>query len=255
MLILAGLGLYLDDLSLAAFNELGKADVLLIEQYTSFLPKGYKEELEKRLGKQIKEVGRADLEQNLEKTIEPAKSSTLAILIPGDPLIVTTHKSIIDIAEKEGIEVRVYHASSVLTVAIGESRLSLYKFGQVANIPFWQKDYEPTAFINTVKANLERGLHSLLFLDIDHEHKRPMSLEECFEVIRKSDSREKAGILAEDPLVLVMGDLGAPSQKIALTKLSSMAKLGKDFEGKAISIIILAGLSFSEEAVRKFQAQ
>ncbi|MGC8671768.1 MAG: diphthine synthase [Candidatus Micrarchaeia archaeon] len=252
MLFLIGLGLYVDDLSVRALDALKSSKEIFVEQYTSFIPSGYVDELESKTGKSIRELARSDLEQDAEKTISMAKNENVSILIPGDPLIVTTHKLLLDIADRLGIPVLVLHAPSILSVAIGESRLSLYKFGQVVNVPFWKKDYTPTAFINVIKQNKERGLHSLLFLDIDHEHNRPMSLAECLEIMKKADTAENSGIFKADPFVIVIANAGMPDQRTIMSRSSKIERFSKELEGKMLSVIIPAELSFSEEGVRKF---
>ncbi|MGC8676190.1 MAG: diphthine synthase [Candidatus Micrarchaeia archaeon] len=252
MLFLIGLGLDVGDLSENAINAIKKCDDVFIERYTSFLPDSYDGYLARATGKAAKELERRDLEQLAKDIVSKAASRNIAVLVPGDPLLVTTHVTLLELAGKLGVAAKTIHAPSILSVAIGESMLDVYKFGQFANVPMWQKDYKPTAFINVVKENMQKGLHSLLFLDIDQEHHKPMALEACIATMKAADETEHAGIFAKDPLVLVLGNVGRASQRIALSRISSAARLAPMFNEMPLSIIVLADLSFYEEAVKKF---
>ncbi len=95
MLLLIGLGLESKDISVKGLEALRRASKVIMERYTTPIGDEYVEYLEKELGKKLVMAERSDLEENLRRTVEEAKGSDLAILIPGDPLIATTHRIII----------------------------------------------------------------------------------------------------------------------------------------------------------------
>jgi diphthine synthase len=249
------MGLGKGDIAERALELAKHADEVLVEKYSSFLEEGYAEWIEQKIGKELKEVSREGLEQLAEKTVEMAREKDVVLLTPGDPLVATTHKILLDIAEEKGIKTKVVHAPSAFSVAIGESRLSFYKFGPVVNIPYWQEHYKPTAFAKTIARNLELGLHSLAFLDINRQTRKPMKIEECIEILGKADAIERTGIFKKDPYVLIEANLGRDDQQIMLTKLSLAAQLGKMLEGKVLTLIFLSRIGFDEEGVKNFEVR
>ena len=255
MLILAGMGLGKGDIAERALELAKHADEVLVEKYSSFVEEGYMEWVEQKIGKKPKEVSREDLEQSAEKTVEMAREKEVVLLTPGDPLVATTHKILLDIADKEGIKTKVVHAPSAFSAAIGESRLSFYKFGPVVNIPYWQEHYKPTAFAKTIARNLELGLHSLVFLDINRQEGRPMKIEECVDILGKADATEKTGLFKKDPYVLIEANLGRDDQELMLTKLGLAAQLGKRLEGKILTLIFLSSIGVDEEGVKAFEVR
>src|SRR5271155_5851991 len=103
MLLLVGLGLGTKDLSERALEEIKKADELLLETYTAFIPNDYAAYLEKQTGKRPVPIQRKDLEDDLVQTVARAKGKNIAILVLGDPLIATTHSIILNEAHKQKI--------------------------------------------------------------------------------------------------------------------------------------------------------
>src|SRR5271157_5613324 len=99
MLFLIGLGLSFKDVSLRAMDAIKAADVLLLEPYTSFLPEGYVDFIEKEAGKKAVPLTRQDLEDDVKATVEGMKGKDVALLVPGDPLVATTHHLILNTAQ------------------------------------------------------------------------------------------------------------------------------------------------------------
>lgn len=245
MLFLIGLGLGTKDLSLRAIDEIKRADDLFLETYTAFLPKGYAEFIEREAGRKPVPLSRKDLEDDLKKTVATAKERKVVILVPGDPLIATTHSIILNEAKSQHIKTEVIHAPSVFSIAIGESGLDVYKFGPTATIPFWSERYKPTAFIDSINKNLREGQHTLVLLDIDHKNSMPMKIGEAMEILINAISG-KEGVTA-DTKVIVMANLGRPDRAIIVTEIKEMGRFSKELEGKVLSLIVPGKLSFAEE--------
>jgi len=154
-LLFIGLGLYgIKSLSLAGLEEARKADAVFLETYTSLMPALSIVELEKLVGKCISIVSRQDLEQEEgRKILDEAKRGKAALLVPGDPLIATTHVDLRIRAKRQGIESYVVHGASIVSAAIGLSGLQNYKFGRSVTIPLSENGYFSEAPYRTILEN------------------------------------------------------------------------------------------------------
>lgn len=245
MLLLVGLGLEEGCISAKAISSLKKADKILVERYTLPITDSYLSMIEKETGKKAEEITRQDLEDNIKKTLGQGVSKTLAILVPGDPLIATTHHTIIDVAKEMEIETKIYHSSSIFTAAIGESGLDIYKFGPTTTIPFWTDKYKPTSFIGAIKKNLDNGEHTLVLLDIDAENQKTMSAGEALTILKKAEET-RGSIFKKESRILILCDIGSDQQKILYTS-PSQKKATEGLTGKKTSLIIPAKMNFAEE--------
>lgn len=248
MLFLIGLGLGTKDLSALALDEIKSADRLFLETYTAFVRQEYIDFIAKQAGKKPEVLKRRDLEDDLRKTVTVAKEQKVVILVPGDPLIATTHSIILNEAKKQGIKTTVIHAPSVFSIAIGESGLDVYKFGPTVTIPFWSDRYKPRSFLTSIAKNLTNGQHTLALLDIDHEKGRPMSITEASQIIIAALKGERSRKVTLDTEIIVLANLGRSDKKIRCASLGSMSEdLAPQLEGKVLSLIIPGSLSFAEE--------
>jgi diphthine synthase len=232
------------DVSLRGLEELKECDVIFAEEYTSCREGGSLKRLEKLAGKKIIILGRAEVEGE-EKILKEAASKKVALLVPGDPLISTTHISLKLSAEKKGIETAVVHSSSILTAAIGECGLQVYKLGKPCTLAIWSKGYEPTSSYDVIAKNRKRGLHSVVFLDLKE---RCMEASEALEQLLKIDKGEKK--LGEFHAV-VLSRVGSREQRITYGKPEELLqkKLGKP----PFILVIPGKLHFmEEEALQRF---
>ncbi|MGB9732887.1 MAG: diphthine synthase [Candidatus Micrarchaeia archaeon] len=244
MLFLVGLGLERGDISEKALEVIRRASRLMLDPYTNRIDNDYIEYLEAKTGKKLLRLSRSDLEENAYETIKNAKNEDIAILVPGDPLIATTHHTILDLAKKNGIEVKVFHAPSIFTAAIGESGLDIYRFGPTTTIPFWSKKYKPISFIDTIDKNLKNNEHTLVLLDYNYKEEKAMSLEEALALLEVAE-RERGVSLPQK--IIVLADIGKASQDIAFGERAMLARMSKRFTGKIISLIIPSNPNFAEE--------
>src|SRR3989338_4671148 len=89
MLYLIGLGLWDEsDISLRAVEALKKCEEVYMETYTNKWL-GNIRHLEETIGKEVKPLKRLQVESDM--LIDIAKETDVALLIPGDPLVATTH--------------------------------------------------------------------------------------------------------------------------------------------------------------------
>ncbi|HDI02570.1 MAG TPA: diphthine synthase [Candidatus Aenigmarchaeota archaeon] len=241
MLYLIGLGLYDEkDMTLRGLEAAKSCDKLYIERYTSAWH-GL-ENLKVKLGKEIVEVRRKDLEEEQGKILEEAKSKVVGILVPGDPLVATTHIDILIQARKMGIKTSVVHAPSIYS-AVGETGLFIYKFGKTTTIPFPEKGYEPQSPYDAIKENKERGLHTLCLLDIKE---RPMTPREALEYLLKIEEKRREKVITPGDKVIVF----AVRERGSVTYDTVENLMKREFPTPAVIIIPGKLHSMEEEALK-----
>lgn len=171
------------DISLKGYEEAKKSDEVYIEFYTSQLNGTSLNKIEKLLEKSISVLGRSDLEENSSNIIEKASHKDIAILVPGDPMIATTHSALSLEAKKKGVEVRIIYNASIVTAVCGLTGLHNYKFGKSASIsyPHGEPSKSP---INVIKSNWDINAHTILFLDL---HPEPMKVSQGIDLLKKAD--------------------------------------------------------------------
>lgn len=249
MLVLIGLGLESKDISVRGVEALRQASKILLEKYTTPMEEEYVEYLEKESGKKIVLVKRSELEENLRRTIEEAKGLDLAILIPGDPMIATTHRIIIEEASSQGIGTEVIHAASIFTAAIGASGLDIYRFGPTVSIPFWHQNYTPTSFLDALSRNLSANEHTLILLDINPEENRTMRISEALSIIENASSKVKSTIINQDTKIIVLANVGKKTEKViysSIKYLKDNAKIESILKNKSLCLILPSTLTFAE---------
>jgi diphthine synthase len=250
MLTIAGLGLWDEkDLTLRAIDAAKKADKVYIEMYTS---KWHGlDGLKEVIGNGIVEMKREDLEQGIDRLVEEAKDKDVVLFVPGDPLVATTHLTILETSKNAGIETRVIHNSSIIS-SIAETGLHIYKFGATATVPFPEKTKNklPESVYDTLKLNKRAGLHTLLLLDIIPE--RCMLPKEAMQLLLATEEQRKEGIFTKQTQIAVFARAGSEDSEIFYGKVGEL--LDKDF-GKPPMVMVVPGvLHFTErEYLSKFQ--
>jgi len=245
MLTLIGLGLNDEkDMTLKGIDAAKKSDKVFAEFYTG-LWHGSVENLEKTIGKKIIEVQRKDLEDDLEKFLLLAKESDISILIQGDPLVATTHITLITEAKKMGIETRIIHNSSIFS-AVSETGLHIYKFGPTVTIPFLEKTNNKLSksVYDTISENKKRNLHTLCLLDVISEKKKYMSAIEAIEILLKMEKEFKGKIIHTDLEAVIFESAGSENSKIIFGKISDLKS--KTFNSYPQILILVGSLHFSE---------
>jgi diphthine synthase len=170
-----GLGLHDEtDMSLKALDEAKGCDLLYAEFYTSAHMGMRIERIEGLVGKKVRVLKREDVEEG-DLLIDESRAHKVGFLVPGDPMMATTHVELRMRAEKEGIPTRLIHGASIFSAATGLLGLQPYKFGRATTIPERKKGYEPRSPYDVIKANKEQGLHTLVLLDIIERKRRRSS--------------------------------------------------------------------------------
>ncbi len=214
-IVFVGLGLH-DELgiSLRGLEEVKTADNVFIELYTSLLPNFSMKRFEKICGKKLTIVSRKELEEkNGEVILKAAEAGKAVLLVPGDPLIATTHVALRIEAERRGVKTRIVHGASILSAVIGLSGLHNYKFGKSVTIPFPDETFSETPY-NVIAQNKKLGLHTLCLLDIKAEKKRYLSIRESLRMLLKIEEKRKKNMVTANTLVVGIARAGSNSPKI-----------------------------------------
>jgi len=230
-LVFVGLGLFDElDISLRGLEEIRKADSVYAEFYTSLLAGLSLENLERDAAKSITVVCRKTLEEeNGELILRQAENAKVAFLVPGDPLIATTHIDLRIRAEKRGIKTRVVHAASIISAAIGLSGLQNYRFGRSVTVPFQEGGFLSESPYSVIAENKSRNLHTLCFLDIRAEEKRYMTVKEALGTLLALEERRRLHVTSPDSLAVGLARAGAEDTVIKAEKVKNL--IGFNFGG------------------------
>jgi diphthine synthase len=183
-LIFVGLGLAgLQDITLRGLDAIRSADLVVAEFYTSQLMGTSVADMEALAKKPIRVLGRDDVELRADEILEEAKNKLVAFLVAGDAMSATTHHDLRTRAADLGIPTRYIPGVSIFTAAPAAAGLQIYKFGRTTTIPFSHGKYEPESFYEVLRENRQRGLHSLLLLDIQADQKRFMTASQGVEAL------------------------------------------------------------------------
>ena len=226
MLYLIGLGLGPGGISVHGLKTLKKCDKVYLEQYTS-IPQSDLSKLKSETKKEIIPLHRETVEET-DLLLRESKNLSVAFLIPGDPLVATTHSSLLLEARKSKIPTTVIHSSSIYS-AVSETGLQLYKFGKTTTIPFPDEsspDYRPTSPYEAIQSNLQSGLHTLILLDIQvtPEKQKYMTIRDAIGVLCDLESRLKEKLFTPKTKMVGLSQLGQPNQLIKYAPVSQLKK-------------------------------
>ena len=244
-IIFVGLGLH-DEMGISSrgLREVKTANNVFIELYTSLMPDFSIENFERISGQKLRVVSRRELEEeNGEALLKAAESGKVVFLVPGDPLIATTHVALRIRVEKLGIETRIVHGASILSAVIGLSGLHNYKFGKSVTIPLPNEIPSETPY-EVIAQNEKQGLHTLCLLDVKVEQNRYVKIGEGLESLLKIEEKRKEKIATMDTLVIGIARAGSNDPTVKAGFLKDL--LGCDFGGLPHTIIFPGELHFME---------
>jgi diphthine synthase len=248
MLYLIGLGLKPTHLTIEAIETIKKCDQVFLEDYTSEYTEGLVKELKELTGRNIRELGRKDVEEGFESALLSANKNNIGLLIFGNPLTATTHTQLLLDAEEKGIKWKIIHGISI-TNTIAESGLDEYKFGRTVTICFHSEAYAPDSFYKQIKENQKIGLHTLCLLDIkkDEKPKQLMNCVQAIEVLEKI-AKKKRDKTKVDYLALI--GMSSEKQKIIYGKEQILAEKTMQ-EVYPQSLIVIGKLNEKEKEILK----
>ena len=185
----AFIGLGLNDekgLTIEGLEEARQASSVFAEFYTNTMPGLDRGKLELLLGKKIVVLNRVQLEdEEAKQIVEAVERGKVAFLVPGDPMIATTHISIRLELAKRGIPSKIIHSPSVTSAVCGATGLQSYKFGKSVTLP--REPGVPGSLLDTVRDNKKRGLHTLILLDVRPELTQQLTIAEAASKLAAAD--------------------------------------------------------------------
>ena len=237
---LAFIGLGLNDekgMTLEGLEEARRADSVYGEFYTNIMPNLDLKRLEKEIGKKVEVLSRSQLEdEGGEKLLRAASRERVAFLVPGDPLIATTHVSLRLSLAKMAIPSRVIHAPSIVSAVCGATGLQSYKFGKSITVPRDQP--LPKSVLDTISDNNDRGLHTLILLDVQVGKTSQMTIRDAITKIITADPR------LETCLTVGVANLGSRDERVKASRMNALIR--EDFGNGPQSIIVVGRLHFME---------
>jgi diphthine synthase len=243
----AFIGLGLNDergLTLEGLEEARHANSVFAEFYTNIMPGLDRKKLELLLGKRIVVLSRVQLEdEGGMRIVHAAETERVAFLVPGDPMIATTHISIRLELAKKGIPSKIIHGPSITSAVCGATGLQSYKFGKSVTLP--QESGVPGSVLDTVQDNKKRGLHTLILLDVRAERSGQLTIGEAAAKLVAAD----AGL--EQSVGIGVARIGSEDQLVLSGRLGTLQ--GENFGKVPHSLVIPGRLHFMEaEALKAF---
>jgi len=249
MLVFIGLGLCGECIPLRGLREAREADVVYVELYTSIVPGLDLRELEGTIGKSIKILDRVAVEQHPDEILNAAKAGKVAFLVPGDPMVATTHVDLRLRAAREGIQTKIVHAASIASASAGLAGLQSYKFGRSATVPF--PDNPSQTPYEVLAENRGRGLHTLLLLDIRAEQNRAMTANEAIDVMLELEAKIHKKAFTPSTLAVVVARAGSDDALVRADRVERLREI--DFGSPPHVLIVPGKLHFVEaEALEVF---
>lgn len=250
MLYIIGTGLWKgNDISVRGAEICRRCTYAYLDEYTRTFDEKEFEALERIIEKKIVKLGRRELEETL-AFLEQAKEDDVALLVPGDPLVATTHITVIEAAHREGVPVEVVHGSTIHTAIVGEAGLHIYKVGGACTIPMREKGIKPYSTYNKIAENCERGLHTIVFLDTAPE--KQLTMREAIEIMQEIESELGKGIFADTSWLVVGCRMGSEEQKLLY---STIGKIKCMELPPPFTLVVPGKLHFSEEEALKLIQQ
>jgi len=243
-LVFVGLGLHNEKgISLNGIEECKAADSVFLELYTSILSDFSKDRFERNIGRKVTLVSRSDLEEeNGAVIINAARKGKTVFLVPGDPLIATTHISLRIAAQKQGIRTHIIHGTSIISAVIGSSGLQNYKFGKTVTVPF-PENFSETPY-KVIAQNKKMGLHTLCLLDIKKTEKIFLGINEALVLLSNIEKKRAEGIVTSKTIAIGLARVGSQDSVLRADYVEGLLK--QDFGNPPHCLIFPGQLHFIE---------
>ena len=246
MLSFVGLGLGPRGISLEGLDELKNADLVYLEYYTTPHAPTLLADLEKLAGRTITVVDRGFVEDGKE-ILKEASTKRVALAVPGDPMVATTHAELRTRAINGGTATRVVHAATIGTAAASASGLHFYKFARTVTITREAVARVSQAY-QMLHENLLEGAHTLLLLEYDVDSGEGVDPSAAVSGLLSAEGNFKRKVVGEGTFALVLSRLGRADQALRAGAFGALR--GADFGPPPHCVVIPGSLHFTEvEAV------
>jgi diphthine synthase len=245
---LAFVGLGLSDeqgLSERARKVLAASEVIFAEEYTAVAPEGTLERLARLVGRPVRRLDRALVESEGPILEALAAHGRVALLVVGDPFAATTHVALRLAAERAGHSWTYYPNASILTAAAGLLGLMPYRFGRTVSLPLPSPSFAPMSPLEHIAANRQRGLHTLVLLDLRPEEGKYLTASAALALLRERDPGGR--LLTDADRLAVVARVGRDDANAWVAPFARLQRV--DFGPPMHTLVVLASsLHFEEEA-------
>ncbi len=232
------------DLSGRAQELLGRSPAIFAEEYTSLLAPGSIDRLAGRLGRPIQRLGREALESERPVLEALAHHPRVALLVVGDPFAATTHTALRIAAERAGHRWHYIPNASILTAAASFLGLMHYRFGRTVSIPFPAPGFAPTSFLDGIRENRQRGLHTLVLLDLRPSEGAFLTAGEAIRILQERDGPPP--VLPPGAELAVVARIGTDEADAAIGRPEVLARI--DFGPPLHALVVPAAPLHEVEA-------
>jgi diphthine synthase len=237
-----GLGLGPRGITLEGLEELRRADVAYLEYYTTPHEPGLLRAVEKEAKRSLVVVDRGFVEDGT-KILDGATGGKVALAVPGDPMIATTHGELRARAQKRGISTKVVHAASIASAASSASGLHFYKFSRTITVTRETVNRLGQAY-RLLHGNLLEGGHTLILLEYDSEKGKGVTPAEAIAGLLLAEASFRRGVVGGDTFALVLSRIGREDASVAAGTFDELSK--KDFGEPPNSVVIPGRMHFTE---------
>ncbi|MVT35446.1 MAG: diphthine synthase [Euryarchaeota archaeon] len=247
MLRLIGIGLNpKKHMTLEALEKINDSDEIYLELYTSRIVDMTLDELENLINRKITLLDRKTIES--EFLVERSRKMNVSLLVPGDPIIATTHIGLVISSIQNNVEYEIINGISVQCVVPSILGLQNYKFGRSVSIPFPEYDYYPESVYNFVLENRKLGLHTLVFLDL--RESLEMSALMGIDILLKMESMYRKDAIDKNTIIAVISKAGSEKQRAIADKIERIKE--RDLGPTPHIMVIIGSLHYMElEALKK----
>ncbi|MEB2836991.1 MAG: diphthine synthase [Desulfurococcales archaeon] len=249
-LVLAGAGLHPGNVTSEVAELVRGASRVYVDTYTMPGSSWLLEWARSVGGSKVVEATRDVLEAGSSRIVEEARGSLVVVLVPGDPLVATTHISLIVEAAERGVPWRVAPGISGVVSSKTITGLQYYRFGRTITIPGPWRGVTAVSIVSQLYGNLCVGLHTLALLDVSEGGRQLKPDEGARQLLALED--RLAGDMAFDPvlrglLAVAVERAGSERPRVVWGPLHSIAEgLGAPW-GEPSSIVV-PGLIHPTEA-------
>ena len=242
-LVFLGLGIHgVEGIPLVGLQTLKASDEAYLEKYTSPISEETLSELNALVDKEVMTASREFVEDG-RILLDHARKDLVVLVVPGDPMIATTHSELATRCRKLGIETRTIHNSSVLTALAGEIGLHAYNFGKPVTITQGPPASMATVY-STLHSNLTRYLHTVLLIQYDVDSSYFVPPNEAIASLLETEKSYRWNAFRGDSFVIVASRLGMSGQTISAGQAISLSK--ESFGPSPHSIVVPGRLHFTE---------
>jgi len=233
MLTFVGLGLY-DERSVTVRGReaIREADRVFAEFYTSRLAGTTIADLEAYHDAGIEVRDRAGVEQEPDPILSAARAGYAVFLAAGDTMISTTHVDLRLRAHERGIDTRIVHGTTAQSAASGLTGLQNYRFGKATTLPFPDShggSGVPDSVLETIDGNRDRGLHTLVYLDIKTDRGQYMTADRGAELLADAYG---------DDLGVAIARAGSDDPTVVADRVATLAE--REF-GDPLHLLVIPG--------------